>query len=163
MIYQLWRTGLAFILAVATVYIVAVLCFSQFNLATLAAMNVPVTTSVRLRTGLHDLGGMTSLYLPIIVIALAVAFTVARALLYWMPRWSTTIFVMAGFCAILAIDYVLGVVAVFMVGEFFVVHPFVVTRSVPGLLSQCIAGALGGYVFAIRLQASHADALNHRV
>ena len=157
MIDRIWRTALAFVPALAVTYLVAVLCFTQFNLATLASMNVPVSTAVRFETTLQDLGGMTSLYLPIIFIALATAFTTARILLRWMPQWRTAMFVVAGFCAILAINYVLGVVALLMVGEFFVVHPFVVTRSVPGMLSQCAAGALGGYVFALCLQPNRSQ------
>ena len=53
--------------AVAVTYLVAVLGYTQLNLANLVEMGVIVPSGVRFESAIHDLLGMTSLYLPIIL------------------------------------------------------------------------------------------------
>ena len=50
-------------------------------------------------------------------------------------------YVLAGFVAIFTVDWALGNLVASGT------HPLAVTRTTVGLLSQCIAGAIGGYVF----------------
>ena len=135
------KTVLGFILAVVSAYVVAVLLYSQFNLANLVEMGVEVDFGLRVQTALHDLAGMVGIYFPVLIVAFLIAFLVARLILNWMPQLRTVGYILAGFVAILAIDTILGMV--------FGMHPLAVTRTTMGLLGQCVAGAVGGYVFAL--------------
>ena len=132
---------LAFILAVVTTYVVAVLAYTQLNLANVVEMGLPVSFMDRVGAAGHDLIGMTSLYLPIIAVALLLAFGVTAIVLRWVPQLRTLGYMLAGFAGIFVVDYALG--ALLTGGT----HPLAVTRTTVGLLSQCVAGALGGYVF----------------
>jgi hypothetical protein len=135
------RVVLAFIAAVIVSYIVAVLFYTQLNLGNLVEMGIAVGAGDRFSAALHDLGGMTGLYLPIIAVALLIAFLVTRLILHWVPQLHMLGYVLAGFAAIFAVDFALGMA--------FGTHPIPVTRTTVGLISQCVAGALGGYVFAL--------------
>ena len=66
-----------FVGAVIATYLVAVLAYSQLNLANLVEMGVAVDAGMRVEVALHDLGGMVQLYLPLITVALALGFLVA--------------------------------------------------------------------------------------
>ncbi len=137
------RVVLGFIAAVAVTYVVAALAYSQLNLANLVELGMPVTGEVRWQAALHDLGGMALLYLPIIAVALLLGFLVAALILRWVPQLRTLGYVSAGFAGIFMVDFLLG--AVLTGGT----HPLAVTRTTIGLLSQCLAGALGGYVYVL--------------
>jgi hypothetical protein len=134
---------LAFILAVVTTYVVAVLAYTQLNLANVVEMGLPVSLMDRVGAAGHDLIGMTSLYLPIIAVALLLAFGFTAIVLRWVPQLRTLGYMLAGFVGIFVVDYALG--ALLTGGT----HPLAVTRTTVGLLSQCVAGALGGYVFVL--------------
>ena len=137
----------AFIAAVVVAYVLAVVAYSQLNLASLVEMGIAVDAGVRMQTAWHDLLGMGSLYLPIIAVALLIAFLVARLILRWVPQLRALGYVLAGFVAIFTVDYALGNLVASGT------HPLHVTITTVGLLSQCLAGALGGYVF-MRLTAT---------
>tara|TARA_B100001123_G_C14568469_1_gene733251 strand:- start:76 stop:513 length:438 start_codon:yes stop_codon:yes gene_type:complete len=135
------RIIVAFIAAVLVTYIIAVLGYTQLNLANLVEMGVGVSPSVRLEAALHDLVGMTGLYLPIISIALLLGFGFTRLVLIWLSELRTLGYIIGGFVAIFVVDQALG--------QLMGTHPLAVTRTTAGLLSQCLAGALGGYVFSL--------------
>ena len=130
-----------FIAAVITAYVLAALMYSQINLSNLVEMGVDVTASTRFTTAIHDVIGMTALYLPIITVALLIGFVVARLIINWVPQLRTIGYILAGFVGIYAVDTALELA--------FLTHPITVTRTTIGLLSQCVAGAVGGYVFAL--------------
>lgn len=134
------KTVLAFFAAVLAAYVVAVLMYSQFNLANLVEMGIEVDLGLRLQTALHDLTGMVGIYFPVLIVAFLIAFGVMRLILNWVPQLRTVGYILSGFAAIFAIDAILGSV--------FGMHPLAVTRTTMGLLGQCVAGAVGGYVFA---------------
>ena len=79
----------------------------------------------------------------VISVALLLGFLVAALILRWVPQLRTLGYVSAGFVGIFTVDFLLG--AVLTGGT----HPLAVTRTTIGLLSQCLAGALGGYVYAL--------------
>ena len=137
---------LAFILAVLTAYMAAVLAYTQLNLANVVEMGIPVSLMDRVGAAGHDLLGMTGLYLPIIAVALLLAFGFTAVVLRWVPHLRTLGYMLAGFVGIFVVDFALG--ALLTGGT----HPLAVTRTTVGLLSQCVAGALGGYVFAVMLR-----------
>jgi hypothetical protein len=134
---------LAYILAVVTAYVAAVLAYTQLNLANVVEMGLPVDMMDRVGAAGHDLIGMAGLYLPIIAVALLLAFGFTAIVLRWVPQLRTLGYMLAGFVAIFVVDYALG--ALLTGGT----HPLAVTRTTIGLLSQCIAGAVGGYVFVL--------------
>ena len=135
------RVLLAFLAALATTYVVAALFYSQLNLGQLVEMGIEVSAGVRLQTALHDVMGMVGLYLPILAVGLMIAFAVARLILRWVPQLRKLAYIAAGFVGVFAIDALMV--------SIFSMHPLAVTRTTVGLLSQCVAGALGGYVFAL--------------
>jgi hypothetical protein len=135
------KVVIAFIVAVAVTYLLAVLMYTQLNLANLIEMGLAVSFADRLSAGLHDLGGMMALYLPIISVAFLIAFSFTRLVLHWVPQLRMLGYILAGFVGIFTVDYALG--ALLTSGT----HPLPVTRTAIGLLSQCVAGAVGGYVF----------------
>ena len=83
---------------------------------------------------------MAGLYLPILAVALIIAFGIAAIILRWVPQLHALGYVAAGFVGVFTIDFFLGLA--------FGTHPIPVTRTAVGLISQCVAGGLGGYVFA---------------
>ncbi len=135
------KAVVAYLSAVLAAYVLAVIAYTQLNLANVVEMGLPVDMAVRLEATWHDLLGMTSLYLPIIAVAFLIAFSVTAVILRWVPQLRTLGYLLAGFVGIFTVDYALGA---FLTGG---THPLAVTRTTIGLLSQCIAGALGGYVF----------------
>ena len=67
------RLAFAFLTAVAVTYLIAVFCYTQLNLANLIEMGVDISSEVRLTTTIHDLLGMSKVYLPILVVFLLIA------------------------------------------------------------------------------------------
>ena len=135
------KSVIAFVVSVVVAYVLAVLMYTQLNLANVVELGLQVSLGVRLEAAFHDLVHMVPLYLPIISVALLIAFGVARVVLIWVPQLQTLGYVLAGFLAIFTVDFALG--AILTSGT----HPLAVTRTTVGLLSQCVAGAIGGYVF----------------
>ena len=68
------RLAFAFLTAVAVTYLIAVLCYTQLNLANLIEMGVDISPEVRLTAAIHDLLGMSEVYFPIIVLFLLLAY-----------------------------------------------------------------------------------------
>ncbi len=143
---------LAFVAAVIVAYLVAVISYTQLNLANLVEMGLSVSFGDRVGAGLHDLAGMAPLYLPIIGVALLLGFSVAALIIRFVPQLRSLGYVLAGFVAIYAVDFALGNLVASGT------HPLAVTRTTVGLLSQCFAGAVGGYVFVRMLGTPNATA-----
>lgn len=142
------KTAFAFVLAVIVAYGFGTLTYSQLNLANLVEMGVEVDFQARLTTTIHDLTSMYHLYLPLVAISLLLGLLVAGLVLKWVPQLRTLGYVIGGFAAIFVMDFLLG--ALLTGGT----HPLVVTRTTVGLITQCMAGALGGWVFAHFTQPS---------
>lgn len=133
----------AFVVAIFAAYLFGTLTYSQLALAPLVEMGMPVDSAVRMGTFWHDFTHMFDLYLPLLTVALFLGFTITRIVLRWVPQLRTLGFILAGFCAMWLMDYLLG--AVLTGGT----HPIPVTRFFGGWLTQCLAGALGGYVYVL--------------
>ncbi len=136
---------IAFLMAVVVAYIVAAVTYTQLNLSNLVDMGLAVPFGVRLSATLHDLVGMSVFYLPTMAIALLVGFGLAALALKWVPQLRTLGYMTGGFVSLLSLILVLGIP--------FDTHLLAVTRTNTGLVIQCLAGALGGYVFARFLPA----------
>ncbi len=145
------KAVLAFVVAVLVAYVLAVLMYTQLNLANVVEMGLTVSFADRLSAAVHDLGGMAALYLPIIAVALLIAFSFTRLVLNWVPQLRTLGYVLAGFTGIFVVEFALS--SVVASGT----HPLAVTRTTVGLLSQCVAGAVGGYAFVRMLGQPASD------
>jgi hypothetical protein len=129
----------AFFPAVILAFVLASVLFTQFNLAALQAMGQEVSTGVRIATTFDDLIGMASSYLLLILVAFILGLPVAAGLSRLAPGHRALLFTLAGFAAVIALHLImkaaLGITAI------------AVTRTLPGLLAQGLAGAVGGYCY----------------
>ncbi len=129
----------AFLLGTVATYLTAVILVTQFNIARVTEFGYPVSFTDRLETTLHDIGGMLGVYLPLIAIALLIAWLFTGLLLTRFIKPSTFLYALAGFTGIVALHVIMQA-ALGMSG----VAP---TRTLLGLLGQGIAGAVGGWAF----------------
>ena len=137
----MFKVVIAFLLAVLAAELFGVITYGQLNLAALVELGMPVDMGVRWEVMWHDLLSMSQAYLVLLVIALGIAFAIAALIVKKVPQLRYLGFISAGFVALL----VLNLGAVEATGG---MHPLPVTRTFVGLLSQCLAGAVGGWVFA---------------
>lgn len=130
----------SFVLAVAVTYVLAVISASQHVAASLEGMGAEVGFGTRLEMIVHDLGGMATSFLPILVIGFVIAFVVAALLLRWLPRYRYLLYSLAGAVAVATIHVALHAA--------FDITPVAVARSAGGLFVQALCGAVGGYLYA---------------
>ncbi len=135
----MFRILKAFLPALLVTYLLASVFATQANLARVQAMGLDVDLGTRVSTTVQDIIGMASSYLVLIGVALLVALPVAGWLARRFPGQRFLLFVLAGFLSIavlhLAMQSALGI------------HVIPATRSLPGYLGQCLAGALGAYLY----------------
>ena len=129
----------AFLAAVLLAYVLASVAATQLVLSQVAAMGVVVSAGDRISASLHDLLGLASSYLVLIAAAFALAMPVAAGLCRRLPHQRALLYALAGFTAIVALHMIMKAV----LG----VSGIAATRSLPGLLSQGAAGAVGGLCF----------------
>lgn len=114
---------------------------TQYNLAAIAALGAPVPLGIRLQTTWQDLGGFAPMYAAITAGAFLVAFLVAALLARFWPRRRTILYTLAGAAAIgTAIVTMNALLPVTGIGA---------TRWTSGILALSLAGALGGWLFAV--------------
>lgn len=137
---DLLRAGARFLAAVLVCTVAGTIVQTQFNLAALQRLGVPVPPSTRLEATAADLAGFTPSFAPLVFAGFAIAFGVAGALSRWRAAWRCGWFVAAGaaaiFTAMLLLELVLHVT------------PVAAVRGAGGMAALCACGALGGYVFA---------------
>ncbi len=144
------RGVVAFLLALAATYVVATAAATQSVIARLGDMGVDVDFGVRVSTTLHDQVGMLAAHVPLLLIALSLGFAICALVCRWLPGWRRAGYVLAGFVAVVAMHLIMRSVLE--------LTPVAVARSVPGLVSQGLAGAIGGYVFYLVTSDSGAEA-----
>ena len=137
---------IAFSGAVLAAFVTASVLATQFILANVSAMGMDVSASVRLQTTLQDIAGLSGSYLPMIAVALLIALAIAGRLAKRFPGQRLFLFMLAGAVGLIAIHLLMKAV----LG----LSGIAATRTLAGLLSQGLAGALGGYVFFAIRQAS---------
>ena len=133
------KTILAWFLAVLLAYVLASLSATQSVVADLAQMGIPISLGERLTMSGQDLLGMTGLFLPLIAAGFVIALSVAGLLSRWKPAQRTFLFTLAGAVALVGIHLALQ--------WQFDITLVAVARSNLGLLSQALAGAIGGWFF----------------
>jgi hypothetical protein len=132
----------AFFPAVVLTYVIASVLATQIVLASVSAAGLEVGLADRIGATFHDLIGLASSYLVLITIALVLGLPVAAGIVHLQNgRFRVAWFALAGFVALLALHLimkqVLGVTGI------------AAARTLPGLLSQAAAGALGGCCYAL--------------
>ena len=149
MIFQrILRHTIAFFAAVIVATVVACIIGTQFVLAALIGIGVDIPLSDRVATTWYDVVNFGFVpspafgfsYAMVIAVGLFIAFLVAAALSYFMPRFRTIIYSVAGAAAILT----------FLGSSYFVfgASMFAFAQTPMGLVTQAAAGAVGGWVFA---------------
>ena len=129
----------AFLAAVVIAYLLASILFTQTILATVQSFGLEVSFAQRLGATWHDIIGMASSYLLMLLVAFLIALPVAARLARLIPSRRALLFTLAGFVAVVALHVILKSV----LG----VSGIAVTRTLAGLIGQGLAGALGGYVY----------------
>ncbi len=133
------RTLSGFAAAVHVTYVIGALTISQVNLASVIALGMEINFSHRIDAMLHDVTHMYDIYLPLVIVALVIAFSVAALITRQVPSLRMVGYMLAGFVGLIAIHVIMTAV-LGMTGV-------AATRSMVGLLLQGVAGAAGGYLF----------------
>ncbi len=134
------RRILAFACAVLATYVLASFASTQTILNTVSSFGLAVGLSVRGEATLHDLAGLAPTYLPIITVALLVAFPATALALRFVPVPRVLAYAVAGAAALFTLHALMAAV----MG----MHPLPATRSGLGIALQAAAGAVGGWAFA---------------
>jgi len=135
------RRLVAFVLAVVATSVVGAIAHSQFIASAVSGLGHPVPLGDRLSWAGHDAVGMFSTYAPIIAIGFAIAFLVAALIVRKLPHLRNIGYTLAGAVAI--------VVAIVVLKQMLDVMGIASARSMLGVIAQAIAGAIGGWLFAI--------------
>jgi len=126
---------------------VASVLATQVILARLTGMGIPVTLRDRLDATAHDLLGLATSYLPLMLLAYLLALPVAVALSAYLTRFRVLIYGLAGAVAVIAIHLIIKAV----LG----LNGIAAVRDLHGLLLQGLAGWFGGYLFFVFTGQAH--------
>jgi hypothetical protein len=137
---KLVKAFFAYFLAVVATTVLGSLAATQFVLAELRTMQVAVPFSVRIETTVHDIVGMGPTFAPIVAGALLVAFLVAALLTRFVPLPDRRWYLVGGFVGLIA--------ALLLIKAVLGGTPIAGARGTLGLVSQGMAGLVGGWVFA---------------
>lgn len=130
----------AFVVAVFVTTLLGTVLQTQFNLAALATLGMPVPPGTRLDVMLRDLVGFGPTFAIVTTCGFFVAFPVTGLLRRWIASRPAALYALAGAAAILAallaMEQALGLVAI------------AAARSTSGFMLLVACGAVGGAVFA---------------
>ena len=129
----------AFFPAVLLAYVLGTMLATQMILGNVEDLGLSVSLTERAAATLHDVMGMASSYLLLILVAFILALPVAAALSRWMPGHRALLYALAGFVGILALHLIMKA----LLG----VTGIAAARTIAGLLGQGLAGAAGGLCF----------------
>ncbi|WP_116368104.1 hypothetical protein [Parahaliea mediterranea] len=130
----------AFFPALLLAYLLAVTLATASVMDNLRGMGVAVSTTVQLQSTWHDILGMASSYLPLLALAIVLAFAVAALVVRLAGGGRAFWYLLAGAVAVLVLHLALQLALQITV--------VAVARTAQGLAGQCLAGALGGWLFA---------------
>ncbi|MFQ5561940.1 MAG: hypothetical protein ACE5FO_00060 [Parvularculaceae bacterium] len=136
------RTAARFILAAAVAALAAIGFHTATVLGRLAALGTEISAATWAETLLRNFLGLAPSYGAVVAIALALGFAVAALL---KPRAGP----LAPFAYPLAGAGALAVALVLMHIAYDGITPIAGARGTAGFLLQCLAGGLGGAVFAL--------------
>ena len=135
----MFRWLFAWLTASLVTYMTGSVFMTQVVLGDVASFGVDIDLAARLRTTVADLAGLAASYLPLVAVALLVAFLVATALrrllsIAWRP-----LCLVAGASSIGALLGIMSAV--------FGMNPLAGATGAGGLSLQMLAGLAGGGVF----------------
>lgn len=136
-----------YLAAVAVAYVTASVLATQSVISSLAGMGLVVSFSERLSMTIHDLGGMTDVFLPMIAFGLLIAFMTTALICRYKAQWRIPLYILAGAVALVCVHLGLELA--------FGVTPIAIARTPGGLLTQAFAGALGGLTYLAGLFIVH--------
>lgn len=134
------RRIVAFIVAALVAFIAASLIHTQIILAGLSDLGADVPLSLRVSTSFADLIGLAPAFGPVVAIALLLGLLVAGFARRFIPLPRPLAFAIAGAGALAT--------ALWLMHLSFDITPIASARTTGGLLALCLAGAVGGVVFA---------------
>lgn len=132
--------------AVAVAYVLASIAATQSVISSLSSMGVDIRFAERADMTLSDLGGMAGLFLPMVAFGLLIAFMITALICRYWNRTRTLLYILAGAAALVCIHLGLNLA--------FGITPIAVARTTGGLLTQALAGGIGGLVYVL-LSRSH--------
>ena len=141
------RAIIAFFPSVLGAYVLASALATQVILARLTGLGMPVTLRDRLEATGHDLVGLASSYLPLMLLAYLLALPVAVFLGRYLDRYRALVYGLAGAGAVIAIHLIMKAV----LG----LNGIAAARDLHGLLLQGLAGSFGGYLFFVFTGQAH--------
>jgi len=143
------KRSLSFLAAVVAAYVFAAIMATQFALASITVLGLPISFGQRIAVTGHDLLGMGATLLPLFAIGFLIAFLVTALITRWFPQARIPLYIIAGAVAVLAVHFGLNMT--------FDITLVAAARSTGGLVTQAAAGATGGYLF-VRLSTLDAVA-----
>jgi hypothetical protein len=135
------RTGLGYAAAVAIAAVTGSVFHTQSILARLSAVGADIPLKMRVETTVSDFLGLAPQYGLVVAIALAVGFVVAALAKRLLKPLAPIAYPLAGAAA-------LGAALALMAAAFDGITPIAGARGAVGFGLQCLAGGLGGLVFA---------------
>ena len=134
------RIVFLYLLAVLVATLLGSLVQTQFNLAALQAMDVPVDLATRAQSSLHDLLTFTPIFVVMVAATLLLALPLAEALGRIFKPWRWLLYFLGGF---------VGIWAAFTLANTLLPMPTFIaaTRETSGLLSMMAAVGLGSALF----------------
>lgn len=135
------RAFIALFPAVLGAYVLGSIFATQVILGEVASLAMPVTLRDRMHAIGHDLLGLLSTYLPLMLIAFAIAMPIAAGLSRYVPRIRFLVYGVAGALAIVALHIIMKAV----LG----LNGMAAVRELDGLALQGLAGWFGGYLFFV--------------
>ncbi len=138
--FVVFRVVSTYVLSVVMAYVLGSILATQFVLYELTDLGLQISLTDRVMATLRDIVGLSGTYLPLIAIALALAFPVAGFLARLGGLARSLWFVFAGLVALVALHLIMKAV-LGLTG-------IAATRTLAGLLSQGLAGAVAGAVYA---------------
>lgn len=141
----------AFVLATAAAEVIAATLHASFVLAALQDIGVVFNESDLFAMILHDIPKLVPTYGILIGIGFLIAFPVATLIIKRFPGARTLGYTLAGAAAIIFM--------ILLMNSIFDMTPLAVARTSWGILCQGLAGAVGGYLFALTLPVRKARLL----
>ena len=125
--------------AVLVTYLLASVAATQSVISSLAKMGVGLSFSDRVAMTVQDISGMAGMFLPMVAFGLLIAFLATALICRYLDRWRIPLYIIAGAAALVCIHLALNLA--------FGITPVAIARTIPGLLVQGAAGAVGGLLY----------------
>jgi len=136
----MWQSVKSYLLSISVAYVLGSIFATQFTLSNLSDFSFQISLSDRLFATGQDIISLAGSYLPLIALALLISFVFASFVNRFGVLTRLYLFAAAGFfalvCLHLIMKAVLGLTGI------------AATRTISGLLSQGVAGAVGGMCYA---------------